>query len=74
MKRKRYCKCDFSVNEVMRASSKAFIYSIVTFEGNIRATFINRNEFSFVKYKNGNKWLLSEWKVNVERVDVNNLG
>eukprot|EP01084_Bolivina_argentea_P287567 493452_1 len=74
MKRKRDCKCDFSVNEMVRVSSKAFIYSIVTFEGNIRATFINRNEFNFVKYKNGNKWLLSEWKVDVERVDVNNLG
>lgn len=67
-------QCKFEEKEILKVASKTFIYSIVTFEGNVRATFINRNEFEFVRYKNGKKWLLSQWNVDVERVDVNNLG
>ena len=74
LKRNKNNKCKFNPNEIVKIASKTFIYSIVTFEGNIRATFINRNIFTFIKYQDNKKWLLSEWDVDIERVDVANLG
>ena len=67
-------KCKFEEKEIVRMGSKTFIYSIVTFEGNVRATFINRNVLEFVRYKNDKKWLLRQWDVDVERVNITNLG
>lgn len=63
---------------LIRATSNTLIYSIIPNEDDGRATYILRNQWEFkrtyVEYDGikTEKWVLSAWKSEVERVNITN--
>ena len=63
-----------SKQEFINAVSRTLIYSLLIPANDARATFILRNQWEFKKEKKGNKdWLINQWLVDVEQVNITNL-